>query len=110
MNKYLIMGSVIFLCCLQPAAAQTLCPDGTYVGGSECHLSPDGTYVGGEPHLAPDGSCVGGEPSLAPDGGYVGSKPQSATDDSYFRHKPESDGLSLKDRTGILQNGIFWAR
>lgn len=28
------------------ATAQTLCPDGTYVGGERCVLAPDGSYVG----------------------------------------------------------------
>ena len=40
--------------------AQTLAPDGTFVGGSESTLAPDGTYVGGtEAILAPDGTYVG---------------------------------------------------
>lgn len=41
------------------SVAQTLCPDGSYVGGSSCSMTPDGTFVGGEPHMAPDGSYVG---------------------------------------------------
>ncbi len=26
--------------------AQTLCPDGSYVGGDDSELAPDGTYTG----------------------------------------------------------------
>ena len=39
--------------------AQSLCSDGSYVGGTECNLAPDGSYVGGDPELIPDGSYVG---------------------------------------------------
>lgn len=45
--------------------AQTMCPDGSYVGGSSCSMAPDGSYVGGEPEMAPDGTYVGGEPNMA---------------------------------------------
>ncbi len=38
-------ASVIALLFSVSASAQTLCPDGTYVGG-DCTLAPDGTYVG----------------------------------------------------------------
>lgn len=49
-----------------------LCPNGTYVSGSNCRLAPNGTYVGGTPTLAPDGSYVGGRPRIVPNGKYVG--------------------------------------
>ena len=68
--------------------AQTLCPDGTYVGGSSCSMAPDGSYVGGDPQLAPDGSYVGGEPTLAPDGSYVGGDPELTPDGSYVGGEP----------------------
>lgn len=68
--------------------AQTLCPDGSYVGGDSCSLAPDGTYVDDEPRLAPDGSYVGGEPRLAPDGTYVGDEPELAPDGSYVGGEP----------------------
>lgn len=43
------------------AAAQKLCPDGTFVGGDTCKLCPDGTFVSGDTcKLAPDGTFVGG--------------------------------------------------
>ena len=68
--------------------AQTLCPDGSYIGGSSCSMTPKGTYVDGEPHLAPDGTYVGGEPSLAPDGSYVGGDPELAPDGTYVGGEP----------------------
>ena len=65
--------SLVGACCLAGLAnAQTLCPDGSWVGGDECRLAPDGSWVDDEPKLAPDGSWVGGEPELAPDGSWVG--------------------------------------
>jgi hypothetical protein len=54
------------------AAAETLCPDGSYVAGQRCTLAPDGTYVGGRPQLAPNGRYVGGKPRLAPNNTYIG--------------------------------------
>ena len=39
--------------------AETLAPDGTYVGGDSAELAPDGTYAGGTPELTPDGTYVG---------------------------------------------------
>ena len=53
------------------AQAQTMAPDGTYVGGRP-QMAPDGTYVGGRPQMAPDGTYVGGRPQMAPDGTYIG--------------------------------------
>jgi hypothetical protein len=58
------------------ASAQTLCPDGSYVGRGPCQLCPDGRYVGGGTgcELTPDGTYVParrGGPKLAPDGSYV---------------------------------------
>ena len=58
------MRSMVFLIMLfifvtgVNASAQTLAPDGTYVG-SNPRLAPDGTYVGGTPRLAPDGTYIG---------------------------------------------------
>jgi len=57
---------------IQVSYAQTLCPDGTYVGGDTCKMAPDGSYVGGTPQIAPDGSYVGGTPQITPNGSYVG--------------------------------------
>jgi hypothetical protein len=71
-----------------PAFAQTLCPDGSYVGGSSCNMTPRGGYVNGEPELAPDGTYVGGEPSLAPDGFYVDGEPELAPDGTYVGGQP----------------------
>ena len=84
MNRLSIVLAVI----VTPAFAQTLCPDGSYVGSSSCNLTPDGGYVGGEPRLAPDGTYVGGEPSLTPDGDYVGGKPELAPDGTYVGGEP----------------------
>lgn len=76
------------LSCSVVALGQTLCPDGSYVGGESCILSPDGTFVDDAPNLAPDGSYVGGEPELAPDGSYVGGEPMLAPDGSYVGGEP----------------------
>ena len=86
------------------AAAQTLCPDGTYVDRGPCQLCPNGKYIGGGGRcaLAPDGSYVRGNsepskveprtapirndgPRLAPDGSYVGGGrgPTMCPDGSY---------------------------
>jgi hypothetical protein len=54
------IASLVLLCGAS-SHAQTLCPDGSWVGGGSCDLAPDGNWVGGEPELAPDGSCVGSE-------------------------------------------------
>ena len=86
--KYTVIATSILLLGAVPASnAQTLCPDGSYVGGS-CSLAPDGTYVGGKPKLAPDGTYVGGKPTLAPDGSYVGGKPRLAPDGTYVGGDP----------------------
>jgi hypothetical protein len=64
MYRLLILAGVAFA----PAAhAATLCPDGTYVGGSSCQLAPDGSYVSGDsrPRLAPSGNYTSGQPQLA---------------------------------------------
>lgn len=84
MNRLLILIAVLAI----PAFAQTLCPDGSYVGGSSCNMTPKGGYVSGEPELAPDGSYVGGEPHMAPDGTYVGGEPEMAPDGSYVGGEP----------------------
>ena len=70
--KISIIIASIAISFAQVSIAQTLCPDGSFVGGSECNLAPDGTFVGGEPTMAPDGTFVGGEPAMAPDGSFVG--------------------------------------
>ena len=65
-----------------PALAATMCPDGSYVGGSTCTMAPDGTYVSGgsdgraTPMMAPNGGYYGGyqgggSPQMAPNGSYV---------------------------------------
>jgi hypothetical protein len=69
-NTTLLLAALLFS---GSSFAQTLCPDGSYVGGGSCSLAPDGSYVGGDAELAPDGSYVGGQPRLAPDGSYVGN-------------------------------------
>jgi hypothetical protein len=53
-------------------ASRRICPDGSYVFGTECRIAPDGTYVAGSPQIAPDGTYVTGRPQIAPDGTYVG--------------------------------------
>ncbi len=62
MNRFKTM-IVVFSVCLfsyQISNAQTMAPDGTYVGGTEATMAPDGTYVGGtEAIMAPDGTYVG---------------------------------------------------
>ena len=69
--KKLLFVAVLFLSPYSHISfAQTLAPDGTYVGG-EPRLAPDGTYVAGQPRLAPDGTYVGGQSQLAPDGTRV---------------------------------------
>ena len=68
-----IILPLIFCATVLSTKAQTLCPDGSYVGGGGCSMAPDGTFVDGEPQMAPDGSYVGGEPTMTPDGSYVGS-------------------------------------
>ncbi len=49
------------------SSAQTLCPDGSWVEGSNCELAPDGSWAGGSPELAPDGELLSdiGYPSVA---------------------------------------------
>ena len=84
-NTKLFLAALIFS---SSSFAQTLCPDGSYVGGGSCSLAPDGSYVGGDPELAPNGTYVGGEPSLAPDGTYVGGDAELAPDGSYVGGQP----------------------
>ena len=39
------------------AEAVTMCPDGSYVGGSSCRQAPDGSFVSGDHgRQAPDGT------------------------------------------------------
>lgn len=82
------LGVLLFTCMSGVSSAQTLCPDGTFVGGTSCVLAPDGSYVGGTPQLAPDGTYVSGQPQLAPDGSYVGGSPELAPDGSYVGGSP----------------------
>jgi len=62
-RKVFVLSTVIVLCSLPligKSNAQTLAPDGTWVGGSTSTLAPDGTWVGGtETTLAPNGTWVG---------------------------------------------------
>lgn len=88
MKKSAVTLSLIFCASPFPSLAQTLCPDGSYIGGASCSITPQGTYVDGEPQLAPDGTYVGGEPSLAPDGTYVGGDPELAPDGTYVGGEP----------------------
>ena len=86
---FTVAGVVILSMSMSGASsAQTLCPDGTFVGGTSCVLAPDGSYVGGTPQLAPDGTYVSGQPQLAPDGSYVGGPPELAPDGSYVGGSP----------------------
>jgi hypothetical protein len=62
MIRIKLMTIALFVCFFscQLSNAQTLAPDGSYVGGSTSTLAPDGSYVGGtEAILAPDGTYVG---------------------------------------------------
>ena len=57
--KYLVLGAALLIA-HQSAFAMSLCPDGSWVGGTTCTLAPDGSWVGGgSTTLAPDGSWVG---------------------------------------------------
>ena len=53
-------------------ATMRLCPNGSYVYGTECRLAPNGQYLPGPATLAPNGQYVTGRPQIAPDGTYVG--------------------------------------
>ena len=57
MKKLALTALMVFG--ISTAHATSLCPDGTWVGGTTCSLAPDGTWVGGNPSLAPDGTWVG---------------------------------------------------
>ncbi len=46
-KKYKVLPGATILLLANMAVSQTLCPDGSYVGGTECSMAPDGTYVGG---------------------------------------------------------------
>lgn len=58
----------------QSVTRTSMCPNGSYVSGSQCVLAPDGTYTSGRPTIAPDGTYVTGRPTMAPDGSFVGGK------------------------------------
>jgi hypothetical protein len=53
-------------------ASLVLCPDGTYVYGTQCDLAPNGRYLPSPATIAPNGQYVTGRPQIAPDGTYVG--------------------------------------
>ncbi len=72
MKKTVLSSLLCLSLCTLGLSAQTLAPDGSYVGGKP-NLAPDGSYTGGgSSQLAPDGSFVGGSPELAPDGTFTG--------------------------------------
>jgi hypothetical protein len=45
-KKYKVLPGATILLLANMAVSQTLCPDGSYVGGTECSMAPDGSYVG----------------------------------------------------------------
>ena len=52
MKKYKFLSLILTaLTCSDAILAQTLCPNGTYVGGSSCSMAPDRSYVGDEPTM-----------------------------------------------------------
>lgn len=56
----------------QPQPSTRICPDGSYVYGTECQIAPNGQYLPGPATIAPNGQYVTGHPRIAPDGTYVG--------------------------------------
>jgi hypothetical protein len=68
-----IMGALV-------ASGQTMCPDGSFVGGPSCVMAPNGKFVSGSsqgPQIAPDGSFVSGSrkgPQIAPDGSFTSGR------------------------------------
>ena len=58
MKKILGIATMCFLMfiTLNIPVSAALCPDGSYVGGSQCNLCPDGSYSAGSCSLQPDGS------------------------------------------------------
>ena len=56
----------------QPQGSMRICPDGSYVYGTECRIAPNGQYLPGPATIAPNGQYVTGRPQIAPDGTYVG--------------------------------------
>lgn len=56
----------------QRQASMRICPDGSYVYGTDCRIAPNGQYLPGNPTIAPNGQYVTGRPQIAPDGTYVG--------------------------------------
>ena len=44
-----LLLAVTLMYSVMNANSQTLCPDGSYVGGASCRMAPDGSYVGGDP-------------------------------------------------------------
>ena len=65
-----VLAGILTFADADQAHAQTMCPDGTYVGGDRCNMAPDGSYVGGDGvTMAPDGSYVGTYRQRNRDGG-----------------------------------------
>lgn len=65
-----VLAGILTFADADQAHAQTLCPDGRYVGGDKCNITPDGGYVGGDGwEMAPDGSYVGTYRQRNRDGG-----------------------------------------
>lgn len=56
----------------QPQSSMRICPDGSYVYGTECRIAPNGRYLPGPATIAPNGQYVTGRPQIAPNGKYVG--------------------------------------
>ena len=59
MKKISVIFSLMLCVTVLSVEAQTLCPDGSYVGGDSCNMASDGSYVDGDPTMAPDGNYVG---------------------------------------------------
>ena len=61
-KKSIIAGlavTAIFTAMASSANAQTMAPDGSFVGGSSYTMAPDGSFVDGSSYtMAPDGSFV----------------------------------------------------
>ena len=64
----LLLGAISLVPWAISAEASTMCPDGSYVGGSTCVMAPDGSYVSGgqSPSMAPDGTFTSGPPRNGP--------------------------------------------
>jgi uncharacterized membrane protein len=60
-SRGLALGVLLVTSFATSWTAQTLCPDGSFVGSGLCQISPDGSFVGGEGTLVtfPRNSCPG---------------------------------------------------